>query len=84
MIVAQQLVEHTFALTTSTSALATVTSRADLNYRTGSIEAQLTQLPTLTRRLREGAASVEIVDSLDELVGQLSSSRVSPRKSRSC
>ncbi len=80
MIVAQQLVEHTFALTTSTSALAAVTSYADLNYRTGSIEAELTQLPVFTRRLREGAASVDIVDSLDELVGRLSSSRVAQEK----
>ncbi len=80
MIVAEQLVEQTFVLTTSTSALASVTTQNDLSDQVVSIEAQLTQLPTLIRRLRQGTASIELVDSLDGLVEQLSANRVSQEK----
>lgn len=80
MIVAEQLVEQTFVLTTSTSALASVTTQKDLSDQVVSIEAQLTQLPTLIRRLRQGTASIELVDSLDGLVEQLSANRVSQEK----
>lgn len=80
MIVAEQLVEQTFVLTTSTSALASVTSQNELSYQIVSIEAQLTQLPTLIRRLRRGATSVEVVNRLDALVSELSANRVSQEK----
>lgn len=80
MIVAEQLVEQTFVLTTSTSALASVSSQNELSDQIVSIEAQLTRLPTLIRRLRRGAISPEVVDSLDELVAQLSANRISQEK----
>lgn len=80
MIVSEQLVQQTFVLTTSTSALSSVSSQNELSYQTVSIEAQLTQLPTLIRRLRKGGASVDLVDSLDELVVQLSASRISQER----
>ena len=80
MIVAEQLVEQTFILTTSTSALASVSSQNELSQQIVSIEAQMTQLPTLIRRLRRGTTSLEVVDSLDELVAQLSANRVSQEK----
>lgn len=80
MIVAEQLVEQTFVLTTSTSALAGVTSQSELSDQIVSIEAQLTKLPSLIRRLRRGTTSLEVVDNLDDLVNQLSANRVAQEK----
>ncbi|TQV80626.1 PAS domain-containing protein [Denitrobaculum tricleocarpae] len=80
MIVAEQLVQQTFVLTTSTSALASVTSQNELSYQTVSIEARLTELPTLIRRLRRGGTSIELVDSLNDLVAQLSDNRISQER----
>lgn len=80
MIVAEQLVQQTFILTTSTSALASVISQNELSYQTVNIEAQLTQLPTLIRRLRSSGTATELIDRLDELVAQLSASRVSQER----
>lgn len=80
MIVAEQLVQQTFVLTTSTSALAGVTSQNELSYQTVSIEAQLTQLPTLIRRLRKSGTATGLVGHLDDLVAQLSASRISQER----
>ncbi|WP_282609701.1 PAS domain-containing protein [Pelagibius sp. Alg239-R121] len=80
MIVAEQLVEQTFALTASTSALASVENQNELSYQIVSIEALLTQFPTLIRRLKQGGISTDVVDVLDNLVVQLSANRISQER----